>query len=1204
MAEVDAACPWQRHYDDTGTVFYYNEATEESEWDIPPGWEDHFANLDRSAGPDADGGASGADATAVQDGDVSAAAEEAEQEHAPAEDGRREAEERRQVDDTEGAEALLGLAQVAGGEQHRAEEDGTSPPQQQEDGGAVSSPSPIDQDEHQAGHGGERTASDDVPADAASTSDGGDYRANEGTTAEDAAVAPADAAAAGCPWIQSVDEESGNVFYYNEATEESSWDEPPEYTKFHAAASAAAATAAATTTTDAAAATAAINSDSEEEYYRQEEDGDGTSAGAADGHGYGGSTGRGTPSPAYSYDGQEDGGTARPPPSSSRSPSPRRSWDRPSSSGTAAASATRTHNNNAKSSPEMGLSFPAFGDDYSPANEDEEEDDWRVNEEDEAAGDTPPGSPGGSAGTGATAFDGPGSEGLRSGENGFAVGELSPTVDNGGSGGRNGGEGRQGGDGGDAGGKENSAVVGGDGKPPRYSEEEKKKMVEKADRELADCERRLEEKDAIMEVDFSARVTAYQSARERLELLKDGVLNRQNLLKETRNAGVRKLIAGYTGYAQQAALVNNWLNQATNGSESEQTEDLMLQQLKRLIKDNFDAKKVDTLLDSSMPAWLLTMQEDDGWRRTLIELAREHRQSAFLRFVLKQLSDNGYHREIAAVISETDLFSVFNGVLKDALARIPADDDVEATEALADLKRMCCSTSYMFMYSQQLLIDLERAAAEESRLAAAVSEGATKVNGNNNNSSGRKRGRETSSSAAAAGKGTDKESNGGDEGGAGWGRSAAARKYKRLRQELASHMYKVGGRADSNSSSPDAIRGGGGFSLGRTISGGIGGGGAGGRSGGIGGGAEDDGAASAGGAPTGGFLRGLEMGLSLGPSPTPRPPLHGSGRAAIEGAAVAEQFAGSEHARRPPASFLRHPTVMGILLEALFHPAHRCASEDLRAGCCALLSFASCVEVPTLDSDGAGGGGGGRETVDFAELAQTSHALMQAAGECFETSQLASLQGRLRLFAEHPIVSLGVLKWIHAQVSTEAFVSTPSFLSYAPVFLKLCGQVSDEHPPQRPETFEILKFMLKAQTAPDTPPATKTKLKQHVLLRMAELVVKGYLLPVLDYLRKLTAGPGLDQPLIGFFMVKIIGVAIPRPVARGGHATSYSPTFLNAMAGLMGVPRVRQAIIALKPVERERVVGYARYCLKFQRDDLTAEALEWMKQLQVGLERA
>lgn len=35
-------------------------------------------------------------------------------------------------------------------------------------------------------------------------------------------------------------------------------------------------------------------------------------------------------------------------------------------------------------------------------------------------------------------------------------------------------------------------------------------------------------------------------------------------------------------------------------------------------------------------------------------------------------------------------------------------------------------------------------------------------------------------------------------------------------------------------------------------------------------------------------------------------------------------------------------------------------------------------------------------------------------------------------------------------------MSTPSFLSYAPVFLKLCGQAADEHPPQRPEVFEVI----------------------------------------------------------------------------------------------------------------------------------------------------
>lgn len=36
-----------------------------------------------------------------------------------------------------------------------------------------------------------------------------------------------------------------------------------------------------------------------------------------------------------------------------------------------------------------------------------------------------------------------------------------------------------------------------------------------------------------MEVDFNTRVTAYQTARERLQQLKDGAVNRQALLKVT-----------------------------------------------------------------------------------------------------------------------------------------------------------------------------------------------------------------------------------------------------------------------------------------------------------------------------------------------------------------------------------------------------------------------------------------------------------------------------------------------------------------------------------------------------------------------------------------------------------------------------------------------------------------------------------------------
>lgn len=49
-----------------------------------------------------------------------------------------------------------------------------------------------------------------------------------------------------------------------------------------------------------------------------------------------------------------------------------------------------------------------------------------------------------------------------------------------------------------------------------------------------------------------------------------------------------------------------------------------------------------------------------------------------------------------------------------------------------------------------------------------------------------------------------------------------------------------------------------------------------------------------------------------------------------------------------------------------------------RCRCCALLAFASCVEVPTVYGGVAGeGAGGGKEEVDLVKLAETSHALMQ-----------------------------------------------------------------------------------------------------------------------------------------------------------------------------------------------------------------------------------
>lgn len=74
---------------------------------------------------------------------------------------------------------------------------------------------------------------------------------------------------------------------------------------------------------------------------------------------------------------------------------------------------------------------------------------------------------------------------------------------------------------------------------------------------------------------------------------------------------------------------------------------------------------------------------------------------------------------------------------------------------------------------------------------------------------------------------------------------------------------------------------------------------------------------------------------------------------------------------------------------------------------------------------------------------------------------------------------------------------------------------------------------------------------------------------------------------VAFLLLRVFAFLI----VQQGNSKTYSPAFLNAMAGLIGVPRVKQALQGnqLSPKDRERLNSYARYCLKFQSKDLTEE---------------
>ena len=113
---------------------------------------------------------------------------------------------------------------------------------------------------------------------------------------------------------------------------------------------------------------------------------------------------------------------------------------------------------------------------------------------------------------------------------------------------------------------------------------------------------------------------------------------------------IRKVVAGYIGYAQLARITADWLGQLASekGSSADvpSCDDLMSSVLADYILTKFNKSSADSLINesSSVPNWLQDMFHVPVWRTMLIRLFDKHRGSVLLGYCLKQISAAGYHR--------------------------------------------------------------------------------------------------------------------------------------------------------------------------------------------------------------------------------------------------------------------------------------------------------------------------------------------------------------------------------------------------------------------------------------------------------------------------------------------------------------------------------------------------------------------------------
>ena len=180
---------------------------------------------------------------------------------------------------------------------------------------------------------------------------------------------------------------------------------------------------------------------------------------------------------------------------------------------------------------------------------------------------------------------------------------------------------------------------------------------------------------------------------------------------------VDALVSSYTSIPNECGIMCSWLKDLEGESNAAQHEEGVKKIYEKTIRDNlfegFSAEKADLILqmDKQEVGFLNSILGDKCWRRMLIQLQGEHKDSALLTYCLKQISKRGHHEELAG---QTDYFSVFNGMLVSEIkAFLSTDSSVvsdgsgrtttEFDKALIKLVKICLSAPHVFIYSKAVV---------------------------------------------------------------------------------------------------------------------------------------------------------------------------------------------------------------------------------------------------------------------------------------------------------------------------------------------------------------------------------------------------------------------------------------------------------------------------------------------------------------------
>ncbi|XP_065135718.1 negative elongation factor C/D [Paramisgurnus dabryanus] len=221
----------------------------------------------------------------------------------------------------------------------------------------------------------------------------------------------------------------------------------------------------------------------------------------------------------------------------------------------------------------------------------------------------------------------------------------------------------------------------------------------------------------------------------------------------------------------------------------------------------------------------------------------------------------------------------------------------------------------------------------------------------------------------------------------------------------------------------------------------------------------------------------------------------------------------------PPVELIRVPAFLDLFMLSLFKPGAK-INQDHKHKYIHILAYAASV-VETWKKNK-------RVNINKDELKSTSKAIETVHNLCCNenkgATELVAELSTLYQCIRFPVVAMGVLKWVDWTVSEPRYFQLQT--DHTPVHLALLDEISTCHQLLHPQVLQLLIKLFETDHS-QLDVMEQMELKKTLLDRMVHLLSRGYVLPVVGYIRKCLEKLNTDISLIRYFVTEVLDVIAP-----------------------------------------------------------------------------